>query len=70
MGQMLQKLRKSFGKSQADLARESGVPIGTIQGWEQDRREPLLGTAARVARALGVSIDALVEDEQRKSRKE
>jgi transcriptional regulator with XRE-family HTH domain len=59
MGERLQRLRLAAGFSQSQLAGKSGVPIGTLRNWEQDRREPLLGTAARVAQALAVSLDVL-----------
>jgi len=59
MGQRLQKLREATGMSQSQLARASGIPVGTLQGWEQGRRKPLLETAAVVAKALGVAIEDL-----------
>jgi transcriptional regulator with XRE-family HTH domain len=59
MGQRLQRLRKGAGMSQADLAKAAKVPVGTLRNWEQDRRTPRLGTAVRVARALGVTLDEL-----------
>jgi transcriptional regulator with XRE-family HTH domain len=59
MGQRLQRLRLAAGLSQSQLAGKSGVPIGTLRNWEQDRRVPLLDTAARVAQALGVTLDLL-----------
>jgi transcriptional regulator with XRE-family HTH domain len=52
-------LRLAAGLSQSKLAGKSGVPIGTLRNWEQDRRVPLLDTAARVAQALGVTLDLL-----------
>ena len=62
MGVRLQCLRQAAGLSQSGLAKAAGVPIGTLRNWEQGRRVPLLDTAARVAKALGVSLDALTED--------
>jgi transcriptional regulator with XRE-family HTH domain len=59
VGQQLKKLRTAVGLSQQELARAAGVPVGTLKNWEQGRREPLLGAAARVARALRVSLDEL-----------
>jgi transcriptional regulator with XRE-family HTH domain len=46
--------------SQPALAAAARVPVATLRNWEQDRREPKLYTAARVAEALGVSLDELV----------
>jgi transcriptional regulator with XRE-family HTH domain len=62
MGQKLQHLREEANLTQADLAKKSRVPVGTLRNWEQDRRVPRLDTAAAVARALGVSLDELVPD--------
>ena len=59
MGQRLQSVRQDKGMSQPELAKAAGVPVGTLRNWEQDRRAPRLDTAKKVARALGVSVDAL-----------
>jgi transcriptional regulator with XRE-family HTH domain len=59
MGERLQRLRKAAGMSQSQLARAAAVPLGSLKNWEQDRRVPLLDTAARVASALRVSLDEL-----------
>ena len=62
MGEKVQRLRSAAGLSQAQLAAAAGVPLGTLRNWEQDRRIPLLDTAARVARALAVSLDQLAPE--------
>jgi transcriptional regulator with XRE-family HTH domain len=59
MGQRLKALRKAAGLSQSQLARAAGVPIGTLRGWEYGRRKPLLDTAAKLAVALGCTLDEL-----------
>jgi transcriptional regulator with XRE-family HTH domain len=59
MGERLQRLRQEKGLSQSQLADAAGIPIGSLRNWERGRREPLLGTAARLADALGVSLDEL-----------
>jgi transcriptional regulator with XRE-family HTH domain len=59
MGQRLQRLRQEAGMSQSQLSKMTGIPIGTLRNWEQGRRMPLLDTAGRVARAIGVSLDDL-----------
>lgn len=59
MGQRLQELRQRAGLSQSELARAAEVPIGSLRNWEHGRRTPLLDAAARIAQALGISLDEL-----------
>jgi transcriptional regulator with XRE-family HTH domain len=59
MGERLQRIREETGMSQSQLARASGVPLSSLRNWEQGRRIPLFNTAAKVAKALGVSLDRL-----------
>jgi DNA-binding XRE family transcriptional regulator len=61
-GKRLQRLRHEAGLSQAKLARAAGIPHPSLRNWEYDIREPLVMTAAKLARALGVSLDELVGD--------
>jgi transcriptional regulator with XRE-family HTH domain len=62
MGQKLRRFRQAAGMSQSQLAKAADVPLGTLRNWEQDRRSPLLDTAGRIARTLGVSLDDLLEN--------
>lgn len=59
MGLRLQNLRKAAGLSQTDLAKLANVPIGTLRGWEQDRRVPRLDAAIIIADALNITLDEL-----------
>lgn len=59
IGLTIKRLREQGGFSQSQLARESGVPIATIQGIEQKLRDPRIHTAIALARALGVTLDEL-----------
>jgi transcriptional regulator with XRE-family HTH domain len=63
MGERLQQLRQAAGLSQRDLSVKAKVPIGTLRNWEQGRRVPLLDTAARIARAIGCTLDELAGPE-------
>jgi transcriptional regulator with XRE-family HTH domain len=56
----LQRLRQAAGMSQPQLAKAASIPLGTLRNLEQGRRDPLLSTAARLARALNITVDALV----------
>jgi len=53
MSQRLQAARLAAGLSQSQLARAAGVPVGTLQGWEQGRRTPLADVLPRLVGALG-----------------
>jgi transcriptional regulator with XRE-family HTH domain len=55
----LKRLRERAGLSQPQLAQRAGVPLSTLRGWEQGRREPSLGAAAKLARAMGITLDEL-----------
>jgi transcriptional regulator with XRE-family HTH domain len=59
MGERFKALREAAGLSQTQLARAADVPVGSLRQWEQGRRTPLLDAAARIATALGVSLDEL-----------
>src|SRR5262249_26327296 len=62
-GKILQITRKEAGLSQSQLAAKAGVPLDSLRNWEQDRVLPRIDAAARLARALGVSLDALAPGE-------
>ena len=60
IGKNLQKLRKQSGLTQEMLAERVGVARQTIAKWETEESAPDLGTAGKIAEALGVSLDDLV----------
>lgn len=62
----VQELRKAKGMTQQDLAIGAGVKISTLQKIERADAMPLGTTvevAVRLARALGVQVEDLVEIE-------
>lgn len=59
MGERMRRLRERSGLSQPQAAERAGIPVGTLRGWEQDRRQPLLDAAARLADAIGCTLDEL-----------
>jgi len=62
MGQRLARLRHHHGLSQGQLAAASNLPQATISRIETVQvqgENMLLGTAMRLAWALGISIDVL-----------
>jgi transcriptional regulator with XRE-family HTH domain len=59
-GERLKHLREARGWTQQELAERSQVPYITIYRCERGQhQEPRVGVAAKLARALGVSLDVL-----------
>jgi transcriptional regulator with XRE-family HTH domain len=59
-GARLRSRREKAGLSQVELASRAGVPLDSIQNWEQDRTRPRLEALSKLVAALGVSTDALI----------
>jgi DNA-binding XRE family transcriptional regulator len=59
LGQLLRAARENLGESQLSLAAAAGISQGYLSQLETDEREPTLSIAARLARALGISLDEL-----------
>jgi transcriptional regulator with XRE-family HTH domain len=55
----LRQLRGKAGLSRGALAEASSLARGTIRDYEQGKRQPTLQSAAKLAAALGVYLDAL-----------
>jgi transcriptional regulator with XRE-family HTH domain len=53
----LAECRRRKGKTQAVLARESGISQVSISAIEQGKKDPRLRTLTRLAHALGCSVD-------------
>jgi transcriptional regulator with XRE-family HTH domain len=47
--------------TQEQLAEACGISIWTLRGYEQSRREPGWKGAIKVARALGVAVEAFAD---------
>lgn len=57
----IKRLREEAGLSQKGLAEQSGVPRPTIAHLESGQANPTLGVVIKVAAALCVNIDGLME---------
>lgn len=53
----IRALRKAAGLTQEDLARTLGVTRQTINAIENDKYDPTLGLAMRLARLLGTPVE-------------
>jgi len=62
-GQRLRQLREEKGLTREALAAASGVPFGTIHGYEIGRRAPALSASLKLAKALGTDCTAFAECE-------
>ncbi len=57
----LKLLRNRANLSQESLAKKITVPTGTVTQWETGRRTPNLKMAVRIAKALGVDLNAFAD---------
>lgn len=61
LGKNLKRIRIERGISQGDIVRSLGVSRGFISNIENGKTNPTLTTIARLAKAVGVSIDELLK---------
>ena len=59
MENRIRVLRKEKGISQEDLAKRCGVSRQTVNAIENNKYDPTLSLAFRLADALGTTVDAL-----------
>jgi transcriptional regulator with XRE-family HTH domain len=59
VGKTIQEFRLARNLSQSQLARAAGVPFRSLQNYEQGHRTVPLAAAAKLADALGVTLDEL-----------
>ena len=59
MENQIRVLRKEKGISQEDLARRCGVSRQTINAIENNKYDPTLGLAMRLARLLGSTVEEI-----------
>lgn len=60
-GENLKNLREMKGMSQAELADDLGVTRALIAQYETGAKAPNVNLAAKIAKALGVTIDAMMQ---------
>ena len=60
----LNQRREQMGLTQQQLARKTGVSRVSISRYESGQREPTLTIAAKLAAALGCTIEDLVEKKE------
>lgn len=60
----LMHLRAEKGWSRSETARQANIPITTYQSYEQLNRKPSGEYALAVARALGITVEYLLDDKK------
>ena len=61
LGTMIAEKRKEKGLTQAELALKMGVTDKAVSKWERDLSYPDVVSFPRLAEALGVSVDELMQ---------
>ena len=59
-GRRLRALREAAGKSQGDLADSARLSRTDVNQLEAGKRDPSLSTLTRLARSLGVKLEAFI----------
>jgi transcriptional regulator with XRE-family HTH domain len=57
---MLKRARERAGLTQQALAERTGLPLRSIQNWEQGHRVPRVGVLLTLARALKANVEQLL----------
>ena len=60
-GSRLNRLRKDAGLTQAQLGGRIGVTARAVSQWENGRTEPALSLLGKLADALGVTLEVLLQ---------
>jgi len=61
LGLNLKRIRTKKGISQGDIAKQLGVSRGFISTIENGKTNPTLATIAKLAKAVGISINDLLK---------
>lgn len=61
LGQNLKRIRTKKGISQGDIVKTLGMPKSFVSSIENGKTNPTLATIAKIAKAIGVSVDKLLK---------
>jgi transcriptional regulator with XRE-family HTH domain len=61
LGKNLKMIRLTKGITQGDISRTLGFGRGYVSNIENGKTNPTLSTIAKLARAIGVSVDELLK---------
>jgi transcriptional regulator with XRE-family HTH domain len=68
LGRNIQQLREARGQSQQQIARVAGIPRATWANLESGAANPTLAVLVRVAQALQIRLEELIEPPRRAGR--
>lgn len=66
MSHPLRALRNERGLYAREVAKTAGIAVGTYVQWECHGVPPQVGAAVRLARALGCSVEDLLDEDENK----
>jgi transcriptional regulator with XRE-family HTH domain len=61
LGKNLKRIRTEKGITQGDIVRTLGVSRSFVSNTENGKTNPTLATIAKLAKAVGVSVDELLK---------
>src|SRR5690349_6002477 len=61
LGQKLQRLREAQELTQEALAERAQVPVSSLRNWEYGHRQARSTAVLRLAKALGVDVEELLQ---------
>ena len=61
LGQNLKRIRTKKGISQGDIVKTLDMPKSFVSSIENGKTNPTLATIAKIAKAIGVSVDKLLK---------
>jgi transcriptional regulator with XRE-family HTH domain len=64
IGQRIRKLRRDLDLTQAELGERAGIDPRNLTRYENDKLRPSVPVLQRIASALSVAVDDLVESER------
>lgn len=67
LGERIREARRKIGLNQTELGKAIGVEIKTISRWETDLSEPRVSDIAKLAQALNVTEDELLNGPKNES---
>lgn len=56
-GDLIEKIRRISGLTQAELARKTGIQSSVLSAYEHGRRQPSAAALARIARGAGLELE-------------